>query len=108
MQINILRKSSFFVNYYCQQAAVGTIKSPEAALADYQNRTPDQLLKLIALHNIKYLEPGEYIKGNDWETVEKSKEGKAEWFGYSMGVTLMAIGTNLSGRMSGLLKFPKF
>ena len=56
----------------------------------------------MALRNVKALEHGEYIRSDDWETVEKAKEGEAEWFGYPLGVILMGM-----QRANELLKDPK-
>lgn len=75
----------------CHRAKVTYLNSPEAPVEDYQGRTPMQLLDLVAHRNIKPLEHGEYLRADDWATVEKSREAKAEWFGYPLGVTLMGM-----------------
>ncbi len=56
----------------------------------YQNRSPEQLLKLVALHQIQNLAPGEYKYGN-WDSVLNSTLPKAPWFGYPMGVQLLGL-----------------
>lgn len=90
--VNLFVVISFFVaGTSCRSSAGISQKSPDAPKSDYQNRTPEQLLKIIASHNIKNLQPGEYLKGDNWETVVKSKEAQAEWFGYPMGVTLLGL-----------------
>lgn len=65
-------------------------KSPEAAPEVYQDRSPEQLLELVALRQIKEIRAGEYKKGL-WDSVLNSRPSVGPWFGYPQGVTLMGM-----------------
>lgn len=74
----------------CHQASDKSLKSPDAAIEAYQDRSVDQLLKLVALGQINEIEAGEYKHGN-WDSVLNSRASEGPWFGYPMGVTLMGM-----------------
>ncbi|MFC2116319.1 glycoside hydrolase family 105 protein [Bacteroidota bacterium] len=74
----------------CKQNEPADVKSPEAAVEDYQNRTPEQLLELVALRQIKEIKAGEYKHGT-WDSVLNSAPSVGPWFGYPMGVTLTGL-----------------
>ena len=66
------------------------IKSPEADVEAYQNRSVDQLLELVALRHIKEVNAGEYKHGT-WDSVLNSKPSEGAWFGYPQGVLLLGM-----------------
>ena len=91
--LNFLILILFFVtsNYSCSQSKK-TI-SPSVLIPEmiFQGRTPMKLLEIVAEHNLRKLEPGEYRMSDNWEDLVNSKKAIAEWFGYPMGVTLMGL-----------------
>ncbi|HEC43903.1 MAG TPA: hypothetical protein ENI20_13865 [Bacteroides sp.] len=74
----------------CKQPETIYLKSPEAAPEAYQDRSPAQLLELVALRQITEIEAGEYKRGT-WDSVMSSKPSVGPWFGYPQGVTLMGM-----------------
>jgi unsaturated rhamnogalacturonyl hydrolase len=81
---------SSIITISCKQTKTNYSKSPEAPLEACQNRTIDQLLKLVAFRQITEIKAGEYKHGT-WDSVLNSKASKGPWFGYPMGVTLMGL-----------------
>lgn len=79
-----------FVDFSCHQSTGESLKSPEADIEAYQDRSVDQLLELVAIGQINEIEAGEYKYGN-WDSVLNSKASEGPWFGYPMGVTLMGM-----------------
>jgi rhamnogalacturonyl hydrolase YesR len=74
---------------FCAKNEIET-KTNKADTKVLENRSLEDLIKLVSYRQLKEQHDGKYIKGS-WEDVKKSKRPKIENLDYTLGVTLYGL-----------------